>query len=289
MKKIILACVLPLIVFAQEEKKTLLDTLLEPKITYETAYLNDAKVGGTDGTVRVFKNNLKVNIADASVSYSNWRFNWDSVENLPFGNKIDTPLEQIHELEVRMNFPKLINEKWFMLTSISANTTFEKEMSDSYGANIFAMLSYQMDMEHSFQFGAFANYHPIKTLALPVMSYSYRANEKDGWQFIFGFPITHVGYFVDKNTLLRLGLMFSQSLVRLADDNVVQKSGYAEAMDYMSNLGITYVVNKNFKLHADILYTLAREFTIYDKDANKVQKEDIENNFGVNLRLVYSF
>lgn len=275
--------------FAQEDKKSLLDTLLEPRITLDTAYLDDAKVGDTDGSVRVFKNSVKINIADASFGYSNWRFNWDNVEALPFGDNINTPLKQIHNFEARMSFPKPINQKWFLLTSVAASTTFEKEMSDSYGANIYAMLSYRIDTEQSFQFGAFANYHPTKTLALPVMSYSYRANERDGWQFILGFPVTHLGYYVEKDTLVRFGLMFSQSLVRLADDSVIEKSGYAEAMDYMSNLGVTYSVNKNFKFHADLLYTLAREFTIYNNDAKKVQKDDVENNYGANLRLVYSF
>lgn len=289
MKKIIITALLPLALFAQEAEKTLIDTLLEPKLTYETSYLGDAKVGDTDGKVRVFKNKLKVNVADASLTYNNWKFNWDNVGVLPFGQGTHKPLEQIHSVEVRMNFPHVIDEKWFLLTSISANTTFEKEMSDSYGANIYGMLSYRMDMDHSFQFGAFANYHPTKTLVLPVMSYSYRANEKDGWQFIFGFPITHVAYNIDKKTLVRFGMMFSQTLARLADDNKVQERGYAEAMDYMSNLGVSYSVSKDFKIHADLLYTLVREFTIYDKDANKIQKEEIENNFGANLRLVYSF
>jgi hypothetical protein len=47
-------------------------------------------------------------------------------------------------------------------------------------------------------------------------------------------------------------------------------------------------LNENFTFAGDLLYTLSREFIIYDAHAKEVQNSTIQNAFGVNLRVVYS-
>ena len=286
MKKAVLALVFALACAAEE--KSALEKMIQPRIAYESAYLGEAKVAHTDGSVEVYKNNLRINNELLGVSYSNWKFAWNNIAALPFGDGVRPPIEHIHAFALNINMPKKIDEKWFFLASLSLKSTFEKETEDSYGANIFSFASYRLDEEHSFSMGAFANYHPTSTLALPVISYSYREKFKEGWQVILGFPRTHVGYHVNEEVLVRFGLMFSQSLVRLADSSPIEKSGYAEAKDYSSNLGLTYRLNENLTFAGDLLYTLSREFIIYDAHAKEVQNSTIQNAFGVNLRVVYS-
>jgi hypothetical protein len=263
--------------------------VLTDHISCESSFLDDAKISQTDGSVQVYKNNLSINNELIGLSYTNWKFDWNGVEALPFGNGSDAPIDQIHAFALNMNIPKKIDDKWFLLTSLSLKSTFEKEIKDSYGANLFSFASYRFDEDHSFQMGAFVNYHPTSTLALPVISYSYRTKFQDGWQFVLGFPRTYVGYHVNEQTLVRFGMIYSQSLVRLSDTSPIAASGYVEAKDYMSNLGITYELTKNIKLSGDLLYTIDREFIIYDAHANETQNNTIQNALGANVRLVYSF
>jgi hypothetical protein len=287
MKKILLALILASMCSAFE--KSALERIIQPRISYESSLLNDAKVSDTDGSVQVYKNNLSINNEFIGLSYSNWKFDWNKIETLPFGNGSDAPIDQIHGLALNVNIPNKINDKWFLLTSLSLRSTFEKELEGSYGANLFSFTSYRLNEDHSFQMGAFVNYHPTSTLALPVISYSYRTKFHDGWQLMLGFPRTHVGYHINEQTLVRLGMIYSQSLVRLSDTSPIAASGYVEAKDYMSNLGITYELTKNIKLSGDLLYTLNREFIIYDANANNTQNNTIQNALGANVRLVYSF
>jgi hypothetical protein len=287
MKKIVLALILASACSASE--KSLLERMIQPRISYESSFLNDAKVSGTNGSVQVSKNNLSINNELIGLSYTNWKFDWNGVETLPFGNGFDTPIDQIHAFALNVNIPKKIDDKWFLLTSLSLRSTFEKELKDSYGANLFSFASYRLDEDHSFQMGAFVNYHPTSTLVLPVISYSYRTKFHDGWQLVLGFPRTYMGYHLNEQTLVRLGMIYSQSLVRLSDISPIAASGYVEAKDFMSNLGITYELTKNIKLSGDLLYTLNREFIIYDANAKDIQNNTIQNALGANMRLVYSF
>ena len=287
MKKIVLALILASACSASE--KSLLERMIQPRISYESSFLDDAKVSGANGSVQVSKNNLSINNELIGLSYTNWSFDWNGVEALPFGNNSDTPIDQIHAFSLNVNIPKKIDDKWFLLASLSLRSTFEKELKDSYGANMFSFASYRLDEDHSFQMGAFINYHPTSTLALPVISYSYRTKFQDGWQLVLGFPRAYAGYHLNEQTLLRLGMIYSQSLVRLSDTSPIAASGYVEAKDYISNLGITYELTKNIKLSGDLLYTINREFIIYDSSANETQTNTIQNALGANMKLVYSF
>lgn len=270
-------------------KKTLLERIIEPRLSLESAYLSAAKVKGTQSGLSVAKNSIKINNEIVGISYTNWTFNWDTVSALPFGDGIHAPIEQMHSVKVNLNLPYRVNEKWFLLTSLSANSTFEKETSGSYGAGLFSFASYAINKDHTLQLGAFANYHPIRTLALPVVSYSYRSRQRDGLQAVLGFPRSYLGYHQNSALLYRLGMLFSQSVIKLGESSTLSRSGYIEAKDYMANVGITYDISSHFNLQTDLLYSLKRNFTLYDAGGVQLQKHAIEPSLGANIKLIYLF
>ncbi len=277
--------------FAQEAKlkKGLLERMVQPKVSISSSYLSDANVEGSDGSVNVSKNSIRLNNAIGGITYTNWSFLWNNIADLPFGNGVDKPIEQMHSLKLNATLPYPINDKWFLLTSISVNTTFEKEMTDSYGGGIFGFASYKINDDHALQMGVFANYHPISTLALPVISYSYRARQTDGLQVILGFPRAYVGYFLSDTLLLRSGMVFSQSVIKLSDASTIENSGYMEAEDYLSNLGFVYEFTPSFTLESDILYSLKRDFILYNSAGNEQANYSIKPSVGISLRLKYLF
>ncbi len=270
-------------------KKAGLEKMIQPKVSFESAYLSEASLSGYDGSVNVSKNRLNINNAIAGFSYTNWAFDWNNLSELPFGDGIHSPIEQMHSFKVNANIPYFINEKLFLLTSLSLKSTFEKEIKGSYSGGLFSFASYKLDQNHAIQFGAFANYHPVSTLALPVISYSYRARQSDGFKFILGFPRTYVGYHVNEDFLLRFGMVFSQSVIRLSNDSAIEASGFIEAEDYMSNLGFLYEFNKHFTLESDLLHSVKRNFIIYSKNGDSLSTDRIEPSFGMNFKLSYIF
>ena len=292
-RKIILGlfCIPIMTLSAQEVglRKGALEKMIEPKVSLDSSYISNANIVDSDGSVGVTKNTLKVNNAFAELSYSNWAFNWDNIDKLPFGNGVDNPIEQMHSFKVQGNLPYLINDQWFMVTSLSLSTTFEKEMKDSYAVGIFSFASYKVNQNHTLQMGVFANYHPISTLILPIVSYSYRARQNDGLQFVLGFPRIYAGYYLSDKILLRGGMNFSQSVIKLGDDNVMENSGYIESQDYMGSVGASYEFNAKFTLEANFLYSLKRDFIIYNSAGDKVKDYSIEASPGVKLRLNYIF
>lgn len=258
-------------------------------VNVESSYIEDAEVSGGEGRVSVIKNHLQIEHNDISLGYSHWKFDWDNVASLPFGDGFHSPITDIHSLQAALQKRGSINDEWSYFTFLSLKSTFEKEMEDSYGVNLLGLASYRIGEDHSFQMGGFANYHPTKSLVLPAISYAYRERSKEGWQLILGFPKTHIGYHIDQKSLLRVGVIFSQTLVRLSDDSVIEKSGYVEAKDTLSNIGITHQLIPSLSLSADVLYTLKREFTIYDANANEMQSHTIKNGFGGNVKMIYRF
>ncbi len=292
MKKIVLSLIVGVVSLSALEKgldKDVLQRIVQPKVSYENSYISDAAVSGSQGSLSVKKNTLRLNNEIIGISYTNWAFDWSDVGSLPFGNRVDDPIEQLHSIRINATLPYSINEKWFWLTQVSLNSTFEKELDDSYGAGFFSFASYRLSSDHSIQMGAFANYHPIRTFGLPVMSYSYRAKERDGFQLILGFPRAYAGYFINSNTLIRTGMIFSQSVIKLSRDSTLQSDGYVEAKDYMGNIGVVYELSDDFRLESDLLYSLKRDFILYNSAGVEQKSYGIDPSFGFNLRLRYLF
>ena len=263
--------------------------MIQPKISINSSYLNDANIKGSQGSVKVIKNSIRLNNAIGGITYTNWSFLWDNIADIPFGNGVDKPITHMHSLKLNTNLPYFINDKWFLLTSFSVNTTFEKEMKKSYGAGMFSFASYKLNNDHTIQMGAFANYHPVSTLALPVISYSYRARQTDGLQIVLGFPRAYLGYFISDSILVRSGMIFSQSVIKLSDTSTIESAGYIEAEDYMGNVGTVYEFTSNFTLDSDILYSLKRNLIIYNSTGKRQESYSIEPSIGISFRLKYLF
>lgn len=273
---------------AEEKKPSLLEKITQPKLTFQSDYLSDANFEGFDASVKTYKQKIQLNNGMFGISYSRWDFDWDNAASLPF-YKGKTPIESMERVRLHANVPVFINDKWFMLNMLNVNATYEKEVANAFGAGVVSFLSYKIDDKHAIQMGAFANYHPVKTLALPVLGYTYRVREKDGLSMVLGFPRAYVGYHVTPKLLFNAGMIYSQAVIRLADDSGIEERGYVEAKDFQSNIGVRYEFNKHFELSADLLYTFKRDFTIYNNDANEVDSYSIESSAGAILKLKYIF
>jgi len=289
MKRITLLLMITAMSLMGEEKKlSILEQIAQPKVTYQSDFISDANFKGYEGSVKTYKQKIQINNDIVGLSYSRWDFDWKNEGDLPF-YKGKTPIDSMNRIRLFLNWPVRINDEWFMLNSVNANSTYEKEMSDSYGAGITSFFSYKIDDDHAIQLGAFANYHSVKTLVLPVLGYSYRVRETDGLKMVLGFPRAYVGYHLSPELLLNAGMIYSQAVIRLSDDSGIEPQGYSEAKDFQANIGFRYEINKHFELSADLLYAFKRDFTIYDSNADEIDDYSIEPSAGAILKIKYLF
>lgn len=270
-----------------EERQSVLEKIVQPKVSYTADFLRSSALSGTDATLQTTRHALRINNKIIGFQYHHWRFKWDGVEHLPFGDGQSYPIRSMHRLSLRLNLPNRISDQWFWLTSLNINATFEREMDNAYGLGLFSFGSYRIDEDHALQLGAFANYHPTKSLMLPAIGYSYRAKARDGFKAVIGFPRAYVGYHLHENLLLRAGMLFSQAVIRLADDSTIAPQGFIEAKDYMGNAGIRYDFSDRLQIDADLRYAFIREFTRYDADANEIGHDTIEPSWGMMLKIQY--
>ena len=273
---------------AQEQKLSILEQISQPKVTFQSDFLSDAKFEGYEGSVKTYKQKLQINNGIVGFSYSRWDFDWTGENDIPF-YRGKTPIDSMNRIKLYANWPLRINDEWFMLNSVNTNATYEKELSDSFGAGITSFFSYKVDDDHAIQVGAFANYHSVKTLALPVLGYAYRVRETDGLKMVIGFPRAYIGYQISPEVLLNTGMVYSQAVIRLADDSGIEPGGYSEAKDFQANLGFRYEFNTHFELSADLLYAFKRDFTIYNHNVDEVDSYSIEPSLGGILKLKYLF
>jgi len=288
-KLFILLLLIPFILDAQEKKKGLLEQMVSPKVSFQTTIMDRGTINNSEGGVELNKNSIKINNANLSFSYTNWQFDWNNVDDLPFGDKVSQPIEEMHSLSLGVSKAYRLDQRWFSLSSASINATFEDSLTDSYNIGLFSFASYAIDSDHSLQVGFFGTYHPVKTIALPIISYSYRARSRDGVQVIIGFPRTYIGYHINQDTLIRVGATASNSLIRLSNTSTIEKEGYSKFEDYMVNLGISYDYSNKLKLTGDLLYTVQRDFTIYDKNGNELNNYEMGSSKGVMLKAILQF
>ncbi|MFT7005165.1 MAG: hypothetical protein ACJAWW_002538, partial [Sulfurimonas sp.] len=155
--KISLLFLLSTIVYAKSPLNNgALERMIQPKVSLSSSYLSDANIEGSEGGYDVSTNTIRINNAFLGLSYSNSMFKWNNISDLPFGDGISTPIEEIHTYKVDLKLPYKIDDKWFLITSISGKSSFEENTDDSYSLGIFSFASYKFNDNHTIQMGAFA-------------------------------------------------------------------------------------------------------------------------------------
>lgn len=275
--------------YAQEEYRAYKNPMMEPHVSMESMYLESADIKNYNGGTSIFKNTVNITSGLVGFSYTNLAFNWNNVSELPFGNKVGQPIEQIHKFTLSAKLPYKISDDMTLFNFFSVSSYFEKETDDSYGGGVFSFISYKMDQESALRFGILANYHPVRTLILPVVGYSYGMRRQEGLQAVIGFPSTYIGYRFNPDLRVHLGILFSNSLAKLSDGSTIESAGYIENTDYLGKLGFVYDMSDTLKVEANVLYSIYRELNIYNSFGNKIQSYTVQPAAGASFKLIYSF
>ena len=105
MKRVILLVLAGSISLAAEEQRlSLLEQIAQPKVTFQSDFLSDAKFEGYEGSVKTYKQKVQINNEMFGFSYSRWDFDWNNESDLPFYQG-KTPIDSMNRIRLFANWP----------------------------------------------------------------------------------------------------------------------------------------------------------------------------------------
>lgn len=229
-----------------------------------------------------------------TVFYHHNYYNWSNVAGLPFGDGRNDPWDDLHIVGISGRYRGRITDKWGYFLNGGLFSGFEKQMGDvtvSAGGG-FSVSPFQ-DVRVSV--GASFFYHPVRTLVLPVLGLSWKrsagkhGDAAQGLSLSLGFPETSVGYRFNEKVGLRLGLVYTKGMYRLADDSPVQPRGYVETQDVMGGFFVDLTPIRPLKLSLGLGWDSFRELTVYNKDAHQRGDFDLDAAPSMYFRLNFRF
>jgi len=272
--------------FAAEDKQREDDL----KLSVQGNHIAQADLSGSKGKFSMSQVGATVSYSKFTFSYNRRFYDWDDKAKLPFGDGRDDPWGDLSTLTLMIRHDGKLNNTWRYFMMAGAFSSFEKEMSGSYGGQGMAGFTYVLSPIWQFSFGGAMSYHPIRTRTIPVIGLNYNMGAKTGWSGSVGYPVTQLVYRFNPTWALEVGsLGFSRSIHRLADDSKVEREGYMESERMLTGAGLEYSPVPNCKIALSMRYYFNRQMTIYDKDGNNQHDYDVDNAWGGTLSLKFDF
>ncbi len=225
------------------------DSGAETNIEIEFFSIGDSKsnVGnsqvGTSGVL--IEAEYENNDISFSFGYERWNYNWSNSESLPFVSGIaSTPWSTFNTLQFGAAYEQDINDQWELQYYVEAESSFEKETSQSNEYEAGIDFTYEASKEWHFTLNTNYEYLDAEGGELGVdLEIEWNHDSKDGWSGEFEisseFPETSLTYHFTEG--FSTTMFYNESgtnTIRLSDSSPVtgMQGGYLE--DEYNSLGI---------------------------------------------------
>lgn len=278
-------------VLSTSMKEDTVARILKPKFTFETGYLDQANLNGSQGGFAIDESKFEVGNLLASFSYEKFRFHWHDIDKLPFGDGKTTPIKEMNRFKLFGRLPYQVDEDTLLLGGLGVSATYENEANDSLSYESFVLVSQELNAVDSWQLGGFIKYHPVQTIILPIFefTFNYNAPDKQGVYGHIGFPKTQIGYHITPKLRTDLGAIYRQAIAKLADDSPIDASGFSQVKSWRGEWAAYYQAFKQVEFKLALKYTLTREWYSYDKNYKQTQHHYVDNAIGAGLGVIYTF
>lgn len=261
----------------------------KPKIEVEHRYLESTSLRNEGGEFAFGADKLEVSNPLASVSYERWRLNWKDLDQLPFGDGQNTPVDQMHSVRLGARYMHKWSDNVRWLSSAGVGMTYEKQTHDSMSLSLFTMWIRQLEDGWALSYGAAMSYHPVRSRFLPVAGFSYRMHAPLGWSGLLGYPRSYVGYGFTPQWQLSAGLVNNAIMAKLAEDSQIAADGYGEINAWQADVALKYQPAKHWSVATSLRFSPLYEFTVFDADGNKQDTYTMLPTWGAALGLTYQF
>lgn len=221
--------------------------------------------------------------------YSSTDLDWQNVDQLPFGNGEDDPVDQVNRIRLVGKYPLKLKGGMTWVNFVGASLAYESEVNDALSVNIMSFIAERLSADTVFTYGGFINYHPVRTRIFPLAGFSYRKDQPMGLSAFLGFPKTFVGYGFDPKWQVTAGVLFDQFLFKLKKDSTLEKDGYAEVESWQGDLSLLYKFTSRFVIESSLRWSSNYKFIPYDEDGSKTRSYELNPTWGYRILLSYQF
>ena len=265
------------------------DQMLAFKISLTQQEMGYADLLDDSGKVGYRQRKITAGNTLLNLSYTNWQFMWQGMENSTFASGETRPIKEVHALNLSMRMPVVTETGQMVMTMLILNSVYEVEQSRSYGATGVIYRTNKKSDDVITTLGGIIYYHPVRTIILPIASYNYRMRARDGWKASVGFPTNYIGYHPSEKWMWLANISFNTATVRLREESPISPGGYLSLSDYLGGLGFRYFHNDCITLNASLNMTLYRDLLTYDSDGNELDGHPLQGSYGAQFSLEYIF
>lgn len=261
----------------------------DPKITLVYGYLNQGGIRGSSGEFSDYVYDFQVQNALGYFGYTQWNLDWYNVDQLPFGNGQDQPINHLHKMKLGGKLSKLLNDKMRWINVIGASSAYEAEMDDSYSINLRSFVMYQYHSDLTLLAGAMYNFHPVRSRFYPIVGAAYRANAKQGLSAVIGFPRLFVAYGLSEHWKVSSGVSYRQFMAKLANDSTIEQQGYVELQSWKGDVMLSYQPDAHWRVDVFGHYSADYRFAFYNRYGNRQDQYKVQPSWGGGMKLHYQF
>lgn len=239
-------------------------------------------IKGTDLKVSSSRYGLTGSYSYYTLSYDYTDYSWDGIR----GTKPWTGLHRL-SLDARRTF--LLNPQWLLVAGGAVNSSFEKQVSDSFGARADLSFVRLFNNGWSAGVGAAAFYHPARSMVLPALSLAYDSPGDHGLSFRLAFPESTISYQVNQKLGFTTYAGMTARIYRLKNSSPVQEKGYFRDQAIRMGLDMEYSPANNAVLSLGPYYLTQREWKLYNKRGSRLDREKLRSSPGVRASFTWRF
>ncbi|MDG4812516.1 hypothetical protein P8629_05800 [Hydrogenovibrio sp. 3SP14C1] len=262
---------------------------LLPKISLNYGYLDQASIQDSGGKFSNYSYDFLVQNALGYFGYTQWDLDWYDVDQLPFGNGQDQPINHLHKVSFGGKMAKSLSKKARWINVLGASSAYEVEMDDSYSVNLRSFVLYQYRSDVSLMAGAMYNYHPVRSRLYPVLGLAYRAKAKQGFSAVIGFPRLFVAYGLTERWKVSSGISYRQFMAKLSDDSAIEQQGYAELQSWKGDVMLSYQSGHHWGVDVFGHYSADYRFAFYNRQGHRQDQYEVQPTWGGGLKVRYQF
>lgn len=227
----------------------------------------------------------------ASLSYEDFDLTWQEQEKLPFASGVQHPIASVKKYTLKTHIPYRINDQKMWLGHVGAELAYEKEYDRALSLQAFLLYSEYFSELGSWQLGMVVNYHPVETVVLPIVEYSYNYpfTSRSDYYGHLGFPKTQVGYFIHKRLRTELGLVYHQATVQLADDSAIEPAGFFQSKNWRADWRSFYQFSSELEFVFGLQASVTNKLVLYDQGHRQKDHFYGSHGSGVSLGMIYEF
>lgn len=281
---------LPIMAVSANNQDSLADQALAVKLEVDYSSLQGIELnrgGGYD----LLHSKIKLGNFLASLSHERFAVKWKKQDDLPFANGHTNPLAHVERYHLEVNIPYRLNDKQMWLGHIGAEWAYEKQQDKALSLQGYLLYSDKWGAESTWQLGAYLNYHPVETVVLPIVEYTYNYpfKNKSGYYGHLGFPKTQLGYFLNPKLRTDIGFVYHQATVQLAQNSVIEAGGFFQSKNWRANWQTYYAVNKQLEVRFGLDLSVSNKLVLHDSRYKKVAHHYADNGAGMHLGISYQF